>query len=74
MGLGSGRSEAIFNEERSFVELSSDVKFGDENLKKLYLELESGKFEDKVKCTPKNGQIDNEVHSFSMFENNSQLL
>src|SRR3989338_9335786 len=29
------------------MELNSDVKFADENLKKAYLELESGKFEDK---------------------------
>ena len=27
--------------------IASEVKFGDENLKKAYLELESGKFEDK---------------------------
>ena len=29
------------------MELTCEVKFGDENLKKAYLELESGKFEDK---------------------------
>ena len=29
------------------MELNSEVKFGDENLKKAYHELESGKFEDK---------------------------
>ena len=29
------------------MELNSAVKFGDENLKKAYHELESGKFEDK---------------------------
>ena len=29
------------------MELKSEVKFGDENLKKAYHELESGKFEDK---------------------------
>ncbi len=29
------------------MELTSEVKFGDENLKKAYLELETGKFEEK---------------------------
>ncbi len=29
------------------MELASEVKFGDENLKEAYLGLESGKFEDK---------------------------
>ena len=29
------------------MELASEVKFGDENLRKAYHELESGKFEDK---------------------------
>ncbi len=29
------------------MELASEVKFGDESLKKAYLELEKGKFEDK---------------------------
>ena len=29
------------------MELNSEVKFGDENIKKAYQELESGKFEDK---------------------------
>ena len=29
------------------MELNSEVKFGDDNLKKAYHELESGKFEDK---------------------------
>ena len=29
------------------MELASEVKFGDENLKKAYHELESGKFEDR---------------------------
>ena len=29
------------------MELNSEVKFGDENLKKAYHELEEGKFEDK---------------------------
>jgi|SRR3989344_3766051 len=29
------------------MELNSEVKFGDENLKRAYYELENGKFEDK---------------------------
>lgn len=29
------------------MELNSEVKFGDDNLKKAYHELESGKFENK---------------------------
>ncbi|MFA6462341.1 MAG: hypothetical protein WCV90_08820 [Candidatus Woesearchaeota archaeon] len=29
------------------MEIESQVKFGDENLKKAYQELEEGKFEDK---------------------------
>ena len=45
--MGSRGSKEIFSEERSLMELNSEVKFGDDNLKRAYHELESGRFEDK---------------------------
>ena len=45
--MGFRGSKEIFSEERSLMELNSEVKFGDDSLKRAYLELESGKFEDK---------------------------
>ena len=44
VGLESRRGQKTLSEKRLFMEINSEVKFGDDNLKKAYHELEDGKF------------------------------
>ena len=46
LGMGSEGGKEIFSEERSFMEINSHIKFGDEKTKSAFLDLENGKFHD----------------------------